>query len=372
MNKIVIRPSWVFESESGERVESQLFVLLRGIEEHGRLTAAARQAGLSYRHAWDLVGRWSRFFGTPLAEMQRGRGARLTALGARLLWAEQRSEASLHPQLENIASELNLEIGRAREAARTVVRLHASHGYAVERIPALLQGSGLADVDLQYMSSMAALASLARGDCLLAGFHVPCGAQGAILWPHYEGWLQARQHRLIRLVLRTQGLIVPRGNPRGLKGLADLVQPGLRFANRQAGSGTRILLDGLLRQAGVDATRIPGYDRGEFTHAAVAAYVASGMADAAFGVEPAARQFRLDFLPVIREHYLLACHRDSLELAPVRELLRLLQGPDFARQIEEVPGYDLDQPGQVVSAVDFTSSLKASVDSGPAHIKRAT
>jgi molybdate transport repressor ModE-like protein len=349
MSKILIRPSWTFSSDTGETVDPQLFRLLRAIHDAGKLTEASRQARLSYRYSWDLLAKWGRFFGTPVVKMERGKGAALTALGAKLLWAEQRSGASLFPQLENIASELNLEIRRATKESQTVLRIHASYGYAVEKLPALLGSQGHANVDIQYMASVAALASLSRADCELAGFHVPEGDLGVTLWEHYEKWLKPRQQRIIRLVTRTQGLIVPRGNPRRVASLQDLRQPGVRFVNRQSGSGTRILLDGLLQRNSIDPRQISGYDSGEFTHAAVAAFVASGMADIGFGIEPAARQFRLDFVPIIQERYMLACHKDSLRLAPVRELIALVQQPAFREQIMLVPGYRPDEPGQVAT-----------------------
>jgi molybdate transport repressor ModE-like protein len=349
MSKILIRPSWTFSSDTGETVDPQLFRLLRAIHEAGKLTEAARQAQLSYRYSWDLLGKWGRFFGTPVVKMERGKGAALTALGAKLLWAEQRSGASLFPQLENIASELNLEISRGKQQSQAVLRVHASYGYAVEKLPALLGSQGHTNIDIQYMASVAALASLSRGECELAGFHVPQGDLGVTLWQHYEKWLKPRQQRIIRLVTRTQGLIVPRGNPRRVASLQDLRQPGVRFVNRQAGSGTRILLDGLLQRNAIEARQINGYDSGEFTHAAVAAFVASGMADIGFGIEPAARQFRLDFVPIIQERYMLACHKDSLRLEPVRELIALVQQAAFREQIAQVPGYHPDEPGQVAT-----------------------
>ncbi len=108
MAKITIRPAWTFVSDNGEKVHPQLFGLLAAIHEHGKLTFAAKHVKLSYRYAWSLLGKWERFFGGALVAMERGRGAKLTALGAKLLWAEQRTDANLFPQLENIASELNL------------------------------------------------------------------------------------------------------------------------------------------------------------------------------------------------------------------------------------------------------------------------
>src|SRR5580658_9210754 len=355
MTKIVIHPAWRFESESGERVDPRLFELLRAIHEHGPLTVAAGRAGVSYRFAWDLLRDAAAFFGSPLVHMERGRGARLTTLGDKLLWAEQRSDAGLFPQLDNVASELNLEISKAKKQQQAVIRIHASHGYAVEKVPQLMAERGHADVDLQYMGSVDALASLARSNCELAGFHVPLGDIGRSLWERYAKWIRPRQQKIIRLVIRTQGLIVAPGNPRNIASLKDLCRPGVRFVNRQNGSGTRILLDALLREQNIAADKIKGYGSGEFTHAAVAAFVGSGMADAAFGVEAAARQFRLDFLPMVKEGYMFACTNASLQQAPVRELVGLLQGPEFKRMIGPVAGYTLDNPGEVTEIRDALS-----------------
>jgi molybdate transport repressor ModE-like protein len=347
MAKITIRPAWTFISDSGEKVDPQLFGLLAAIHEQGKLTLAAKQVKLSYRYAWTLLGKWERFFGGPLVLKERGRGAQLSSLGAKLLWAEQRTDANLFPQLENIASELNLEIGRALQNAQSVIHVHASHGYAVEKLPALMREHGHAAVDLQYMGSVAAVASLAQHGCDLAGFHVPLGEQASVLWREYAKWLKPRLHGIIRLVTRTQGLIVQKRNPLRIGAIADLQRPGVRFVNRQRDSGTRHLLDGLLRRQGIEARRIQGYDTGEFTHAAVAAFVASGMADVGFGVEPAARQFKLDFIPVVKERYMLACRIESLRQGAIQELIRLVQGPEYRAMVEPEAGYALDSPGRL-------------------------
>jgi len=352
MSKIQIRPTWRFKSDNGDEVDARIFRVLEAIEDTGALTLAARQAQMSYRHAWDLLKHAAVFFGSPLVAMERGKGARLTTLGEKLLWAERRSDASLFPQLDNVASELNVEIGRARQTAQEVIRIHASHGYAVEKVPQLMADHGSAAVDLQYMGSVEALASLCRSTCDLAGFHIPLGDIGRDLIEHYAHGLDPRQQKIIRLVIRTQGLIVAAGNPKNIRGIDDLRRSDVRFINRQRGSGTRILLDGLLRAHAIDPAQITGYGNGEFTHAAVAAFVASGMVDAAFGVEPAARQFKLDFLPIAKERYMFACANETLERSAVEELCRLLASPAFAQRMLPVPGYALDEPGKIASIAD--------------------
>ncbi len=353
MNRIVtIKPAWIVSSEAGDHFEPQLFPLLRAIHDTGKLTQAVDVVGISYRHGWDLLAKWSGIFGSELVAMERGRGTRLTTLGEKLLWAEQRAEASLFPQLENIATELNAAIRKSRQRAATVLRIHASHGYAVEKLPELVRRHGHAEIDLKYVGSVEALAALSRSACDLAGFHVPLGDLGPMLWEQYARWVKPQQQRIIRMVIRTQGLIVAKGNPLKIQSLHDLTRKGIKLVNRQQGSGTRVLLDGLLKDLAIDPARIKGYDSGEFTHAAVAAFVASGMADVGLGIEPAARQFNLDFCPIVKERYMLTCRTETLAQPAVAELISLLKGPDFAQMLGPVAGYSLDQPGEVVSLPD--------------------
>ena len=352
MAKIVIHPAWRFRSDNGQELDARIFSLLRAVHDTGVLAHAVRRTGMSYRHAWDLLKHAGEFFGSPLVKLERGRGAKLTTLGEKLLWAEQRTDASLFPQLDNVASELSLEISKARKEAQAVIRVHASHGYAVEKLPQLMATHGHATVDLQYMGSIDALASLSRSSCDLAGFHVPLGEIGRGLWSHYEKWLKPRQERIIRFVIRTQGLIVAAGNPKNIRGMHDLTRSEVRFVNRQRGSGTRILLDGLLGSLSIDPARIAGYNTGEFTHAAVGAFVSSGMVDVGFGVEPAARQFKLDFIPIAKERYMFAVRNEVLQQAAVQELMALLRGPEFRELASAVPGYALDDPGAIVAVKD--------------------
>lgn len=352
MNRIIIKPAWIVSSDAGDHFEPQLFPLLRAIHETGKLTQAVEVVGISYRHGWDLLAKWGGIFGSELVAMERGRGARLTALGEKLLWAEQRTEASLFPQLENIANELNVAIRKSRQRAATILRIQASHGYAVEKLPELVRRHGHAEIDLKYVGSVEALAALSRSACDLAGFHVPLGDLGPVLWEQYAQWVKPQHQRIIRMVIRTQGLIVAKGNPLKIRSLHDLTRKGVKLVNRQRGSGTRLLLDGLLKNLDIDPARVTGYDSGEFTHAAVAAFVASGMADVGLGIEPAARQFGLDFCPIVKERYMLTCRTETLVLPAVAELISLLKGSDFAQMLHSVAGYSLDRAGEVVSLPD--------------------
>ncbi len=352
MKRIEIRPSWVFSNETGEEVDHQLFTLLHAVHEAGKLTLAAKRVDLSYRHAWNIIAKWSQFFGSPLVQLEQGRGARLSPLGQKLVWAEARAVARLLPQLENIASELNLEINRVMAESSPTLRLHASYGYAVAQIPELLRRHSKIALDLQYLSAADALASLARGACDIAGFHVPEGERGARAIAQYRNWLDPSEQQLIYLVRRQQGLFVGPGNPKGIAGLADLRRRGVRFVNRQRGSGTRLLFDTLLEEQGMDPQTIDGYVTEEYTHAAVAAYVASGMADVGLGVEPAARQFNLGFVPIATERYFLICSRQTLQYPWVQEVLRLMRGPEFQELVASLPGYIADRSGETMELTD--------------------
>ena len=352
MKRITITPTWHFSDEAGNQLDPTLFRLLEAVHYHGKLTRAAEAVGISYRHAWNLLHKWGEFFGVPLVDLARGRGARLSPLGEKLRWAEQRVIARLGPQLESLGSELNLAIQQQLEGVQPVLRLHASHGFAVELLPQHLRELRL---DLQYCSPREALAALNRGACDLAGFHLPRGAVGEAVSRGYRDLLKPRRHRVIGFIARRQGLMVAPGNPLGIAGLTELAAGEARFINRQAASGTRALLDGLLVEAGIPASRIRGYEVEEYTHSAVAAYVAAGMADVGFGVEAAARQFGLDFLHLKDENYLLACHRRHLDEPGVSMALGVLRGDGFKKAVLSIPGYTPNQCGEIIAVEDIYS-----------------
>lgn len=348
MNKIDIRPAWLFTDEAGKRLGPELFEVLRAIRETGSVQRAARATGFSYRHLWNLTARWSRFFSGPLVQFRRGKGAKLTPLGEKLLWAEQRIEASLSSHVSNLAAELEREISEALASARPLVYVHASHDLVLARLRELFNQKNPSKLDVHFCGSLDALASLCRATCDIAGFHLPSGMAGTGLLRKFARFLKPRVQKLIHFATRCQGIMTAPGNPHVIQRLADLAKRDIRFVNRQPGSGTRLLFDELLLHHNIDSTRISGYEVEEFTHAAVAATVASGLADAGFGIEAAARQFGLHFLPVINERYFLTCHQDTLNRPEVGTLLDLLRSDQFKALISGFPGYDGAHSGQVI------------------------
>jgi molybdate-binding protein len=159
--------------------------------------------------------------------------------------------------------------------------------------------------------------------------------------------------------------MVAPGNPHVIQRLADLTRQEIRFINRQPGSGTRLLFDELLLHHNLDSVNISGYEAEEFTHAAVATAVASGIADAGFGIEAAARQFGLHFIPVINERYYLTCHQDTLARPEIRRLLEIMRGNEFTALAARYAGYDTAQAGQVISVSDGFPDLNRETRRAP-------
>ncbi|MEX0606246.1 MAG: substrate-binding domain-containing protein [Marinobacter sp.] len=350
----MISPIWSFSTEEGQLFEPVMFVLLRSIRETGRLTAAASASDISYRHAWNLLNKWSDFFGLPLVVRRKGQGTTLSPLGEKLVWSHERVQARLGPQIDSMASELNMQMQQLLEGTHQVLRMQASHGFAVALLPKF---QARFELNLQYSSPEEALISLNRGESDVAGFHLPTDPLFAHrVLEHYRDLLPPDKIRVIRFITRRQGLMIRSESKTGITGLPDLMHSGHRFINRERRSDTRALFNMLLERESISGQQINGFDSEEFTHSAVAAYVAAGMADAGFGVEAAARQFDLDFVPLTTEYYLLLCHRDRLGNDNLKQFLQLIRSDDFVAEVNKLPGYFPDLCGEVFTLAELLES----------------
>jgi molybdate transport repressor ModE-like protein len=352
MIDVSLRAVWRVRSGEAEReLDQMLITLLGALAQSGKLTRSARETGISYRHAWNLVDTWGDLLGAPLVVMQRGRGTRLTPLGERLLWAGMRVQSRLAPELDGLSSDFARDVNEALGGRGATLVVHASHDFAVALLRERLAHAGVA-IDLQSRGSFDALASLLRGDCDIAGFHVADGPLGTLMARRFAEGLAGRDIRVRVLAQRAQGIIVARGNPRRLRSVADLARPGVRMVNRQRGSGTRALFEFLLSESGVDRDAIAGYDTEEITHSAVAALVAGRQADAGFGLEAAATRFDLGFVPVATERYFLAVDAASLADDGVRALLAAAADTGFRACVDALPGYRSAEDAGLRKAVD--------------------
>jgi molybdate transport repressor ModE-like protein len=342
VHQVSIKPQWTIRHPDGAALAERTVALLVAVGEHGSLLKACQAMGVSYRHAWQLIRQGETLLGAPLLRMERGKGSLLSPLADKLVWADRRIAARLSPMLDSLASELQAEIDRALMTLPALLRIHASHGFAIEALHHALGRAGVVN-ELRYCSSTEAVASLQMGACEVAGFHVPQGEFEATAVAHYRPWLVPATQKIIGIATRRLGLMIAKGDPKKIYGIRDLARPELRFINRSTGSGTRFLLDLLLQKEGIAAAQVHGYEQCELTHAAVAAYVASGMADVGFGVETPARQFKLDFVPIQTERYFLLCEERALETPAVRMMLGIVRSEAFRAEVNRLPGYQADE-----------------------------
>ena len=349
MYKVTIRPHWeITQGREAPLDMATLLALLMSVQDTGSISQAARSVGWSYRYAWGLLREVEKLFAVALIQTDRGRGTKLTPMAEKLIWADRRIAARLSPLLESLASELEVELGKILTGQARLVRLEASHGFAVAAMMTHLNSANIS-IDLRYRNSTDAVAALSRRECDLAGFHVPIGEFEKPAIARYMQWLNPKEHCLIHLAIRNQGLFVAPGNPHAIVGVADLVRNDVRFVNRQAGSGTRMMLELMLAAAGIDKEKINGYESAEFTHSAIAAYIASDMADVGIGVQTAAHRFGLDFIPVVRERYFLAVSIAALEDPQVQQVIDVLQSDAFRDAVDGLAGYDASDMGTLIS-----------------------
>jgi putative molybdopterin biosynthesis protein len=351
MIRIDIRPVWRFKRSTEREFDFQLVKILAEVEASGKLTQAAERAGISYRHAWNLLADWEAFFGEPLLVKERGRGSTLSPLGERLLWAGRRAQARLAPELANLAAEFERSLNDAPARLETTLAIQASHDFAIVGVRKLAADTGL-ELDVQFKGSFDALAALRRGECDLAGFHVPDGTLGEMMARRYAEGLGGDGYRVISFVTRLQGLMVRPGNPKRIAGIDDLCRPGVRMVNRQRGSGTRALLEFFISSRGLDREAMAGYENEEMTHGAVGALIAGRQADAGLGVSAAAELYGLDFVPLCAERYVLACHEETFEAPAVRALIALLRSASFKSMIATLPGYSATDAGRVADHLE--------------------
>jgi len=339
MIRLVPTIGWRLDGERSEPVDARLLPLLASVAASASLAAAVTDCGISYRAAWGLLRDYQRMLGVPLVTFERGRGARLTSVGQAFLQAQESAARRLARILPGLAVDVGAAPAEARHIRPLRLRVAASHDLALAALSDRLRAAAALDLDLSVMGSLHALREFAEGRADVAGFHVPIDRRS--LWDQapFLRWLRARRDKLIRFVDRDQGLILPRGNPAGVKNFRDVAALKLRFVNRQRGSGTRLLIDRLIGNERLEPSALGGYGNEEFTHAAVAATVASGGADAGFGLRAAAAEYSLAFVPLVRERYFLAVRARDVGKAPVGRLVDALRGRSFAALARRLPGY---------------------------------
>jgi putative molybdopterin biosynthesis protein len=245
----------------------------------------------------------------------------------------------------------------SRQGVERTLVVAGSHDMTLDLIANLLKKRDpKVDLASSNVGSLGGLLALKKGNAHLAGSHLLDTESGEYNISYLHRYLRGVEVYLVNLVHREQGLFVAPGNPKSIKGLEDLSLDGVRFVNRQAGSGTRILLDWKLTQLGIDPARIDGYEREEYTHMAVAVDVLSGSADAGMGIHAAAQALGLDFMPVTTERYDLVIPAVHYHNSLVQGLLEVIATQEFKDQVAAMGGYDLRETGRVIKHLENSAT----------------
>jgi len=200
------------------------------------------------------------------------------------------------------------------------------------------------------VGSMGGLLALKQKRTHLATSHLLDPESGEYNFPYLKKILPQRELKVLNLTYREQGIMVKRGNPKNIERIDDLVKKDIKFLNRQKGSGTRVLLDYLLKKKGIDPLDIQGYSLEEYTHLMVASAVAEGNVDAGLGILSAAKVFGLDFVPVIKERYDIIIPKEYYSSLKIQKILTIIQSEKFKKKVLSLGGYDLSQCGKVIEA----------------------
>ena len=198
-----------------------------------------------------------------------------------------------------------------------------------------------------HVGSMGGLMAVRRGEAHLAGTHLLDEATGEYNILFIKRYFPKGGVRLIECVKRSQGLILQKGNPKNINGIIDVAKKGMRYVNRQKGSGTRILFDFLCKQNNIDTEKIYGYNREEYTHTSVATLIKEDSADMGMGIYSAAKLYGLDFFHICDEQYDLLIPDHAWDTPMVQRLLDVLKSDEFHDRLNVLGGYTLADPGRI-------------------------
>lgn len=243
---------------------------------------------------------------------------------------------------------VTLELLRPRQQIENTILCTGSHDLCLDILHDALKKSSPFPLASTHVGSLGGILAVRDNMTHMAGSHLLDPATGEYNLSYIKKYLKQRPVALITLVHRQQGFMVKPGNPKQIGDVTDLLRDDICFINRQAGSGTRVLLDHELSRSNIDPDEIHGYDEEEYTHMAVAVAVLSGKADAGLGILAAARALGLDFVPVTEERYDLIIPEEFLELPSIAQVLSIIATSTFQADVESKGGYSTRQTGNRV------------------------
>ena len=251
-------------------------------------------------------------------------------------------------------AEVTVRLLCSQEKLKNTVVVIGSHDPLLDELGDMLHA---ADNDVfmssSHVGSMGGIMAIRRGEAHAAGCHLLDTQTGEYNLAFMRKYFPKGGVKLIRCVGRQQGMMVAKGNPLNIQKFSDISKAGVRYVNRQKGSGTRILTDFLSNQENLDTSAIYGYDREELTHTSVAAQIASGSADAGMGIYSAAMLYDLDFIPICIEEYDLIISDQVWDTPQVQQLIATMKSDAFRERILALGGYTLDNPGQIIPLDEY-------------------
>ncbi len=245
--------------------------------------------------------------------------------------------------------EVTLQLLSPMEKLRNTLVVIGSHDPLLDELADMLHlGDPRLYMSSSHVGSMGGIMAIRRGEAHMAGCHLLDTADGTYNRSFIRKYFPKGDVKLVSCVGRQQGLMVARGNPLNICSFADISRQGIRYVNRQKGSGTRILTDYLCSREKVEPSDVYGYTREELTHTSVAAQIACGSADVGMGIYSAAKLYDLDFIPICIEEYDLIIPDHAWDSPMVQQLLTILRSDAFREKILSMGGYTVDHPGQVL------------------------
>lgn len=234
-------------------------------------------------------------------------------------------------------------------AGSSPIRFIGSHDPVVELLFEFLKHTPLpVEFSISFKGSMNGLIALYRREADITGIHLWDDASKDYNISHVKHVIADESVCIVNLVQREQGFIVGPGNPFHLHAWEDLTKEGVRFINRQKGSGTRLRVDSYLQSLKISPDRILGYGQEESTHSALACLIANGQADVGVGVKAAAQRLGLDFIPLFQERYDLVSLGPTTKTQGWKQLLKVLNSPGFIQAIKQQNGYDTSLTGKIL------------------------
>ncbi len=244
--------------------------------------------------------------------------------------------------------ELRASLLRSEDELKNRFNIIGSHDLSLDVLRTMIKlRHPEMDLVSAHVGSLSGIIAMQKGIVDAVTTHILDEEEKVYNIPIATKYLAGRPFLLVHIAKRIQGLLTAKGNPKGIRGIDDLPRKDIRFVNRQFGSGTRILLDMMLKERGIDRRSIQGYEREESTHAATAILVKEGIADVGLAIYPVSRIFSLDFIPLMEEEYDLLVTKEFSQDQKFALLMELLTSPEFASRLGELGGYNTKDSGKI-------------------------